>query len=346
MPFTPGSPAHRGFRMPAEWAPHAATWLTWPHFEGTWPGKLDLIAPVYVEMVRALAAGETVHINALDADRAAAIREMLRDADVRGDVRVHVRPTDNEWIRDYGAIFVTKPASSDRLATDWRFNNWGEKYPDHRLNNEVPSFMATVADTERVAFDLVMEGGSIDVNGEGLLLTTESCLLNPNRNPGRSREEIEQALRDALGAQDILWLGDGIEGDDTDGHVDDLTRFVGPRTVVTVVEQDPSDVNYAPLQENLGRLRAMRPGGEPLEVIELPMPRPVIHEDTRLPASYANFYIGNAGVLVPTFGDPADAVALDRLQSCFADRPVVPIDTRDLVWGFGAFHCLTQQEPR
>lgn len=343
MRFTPGSPAARGFRMPAEWAPHAATWITWPHYEGTWPGKLEAIEPVYVEMVRALREGEHVHVNVLDEERRARVAERLRREGLLGNVTLHVRPTDNEWIRDYGAIFVTN--GRERLATDWRFTNWGGKYPNHALNNEVPAYMAEVAGTERVGYDLVLEGGSIDVNGEGLLLTTESCLLHPNRNPERSREEIEQALRDALGVTEILWLGDGIAGDDTDGHVDDLTRFVAPDTVVTVVEPDPADVNHEPLRENLERLRAMRPAGGPLRVIELPMPRPVEHEGERLPASYANFYIGNAAVLLPVFDDPADAVAQERLQAVFPDRRVVPVLARDLVWGFGAFHCLTQQEP-
>jgi agmatine deiminase len=343
MDFTPGSPAARGFRMPAEWAPHAATWLTWPHFEGTWPGKLDLIAPVYVEMVRALREGEHVHVNVLDEEREARVRELLAREGLTENVTLHVRPTDNEWVRDYGAIWVTKPGQ--RLATDWRFNNWGEKYPDFERNNEVPAYMAETAGTDRQAFDLIMEGGSIDVNGEGVLLTTESCLLNPNRNPDRSKAEIEQALRDGFGATEILWLGDGIEGDDTDGHVDDLTRFVRPDTVVTVVENDPEDPNYEPLAENLERLRAMRPGGQPLKVVELPLPRPIEHEGERLPASYANFYIGNAAVLLPVFDDPADQLAQQQLQAALPDRKVVPILARDLVWGFGAFHCLTQQEP-
>jgi agmatine deiminase len=347
MRFTPGSPADRGFRMPAEWEPHAATWITWPHFEGTWPGKLDLIAPIYVEMVRALHTGETVHINALDEDRAAGIRELLAQEGILNNVVVHVRPTDNEWIRDYGAIFVVRDGDDgrQRLATDWQFNNWGEKYPDFEHNNQVPAFMAEATHTDREAYDLIMEGGSIDVNGQGWLLTTEQCLLNPNRNPDRSREEIEQALRDAFGVREILWLGDGVEGDDTDGHIDDLTRFVDAETVVTVVEDDPDDPNHEPLEENLKRLRSMRPEGKPLRIVEIPLPRPLFHEGERLPASYANFYVGNEVVLLPTFDDPADLLAEQQLQAAFPHRRIVPIDTTDLVWGFGAFHCLTQQEP-
>ena len=346
-PFTPGSPADRGFRMPAEWEPHAGTWLTWPHFEGTWPGKLETVAPVYVEMVRALHGDETVHVNVLDAEREARVQELLEGEGIRGNVRLHRVPTDNEWVRDYGAIFTVRERNGrrERLATDWRFNNWGEKYPDFELNNEVPAVMAEVAGTDRVAYDTVMEGGSIDVNGRGLLLTTESCLLNPNRNPGLTKPELERVLRDAFGVRTVLWLGEGIEGDDTDGHVDDLTRFVAPDTVVTVVESDPADPNYEPLRENLQRLRAMRPGGRELKVVELPMPRPVHHDGHRLPASYANFYIGNGAVLLPAFRDPADEPARATLQRLFPDRRVTPIDCRDLVWGFGAFHCLTQQVP-
>lgn len=338
--FTPGSPAARGFRMPAEWEPHAGTWITWPHFEGTWPGKLDAVIPTYVEIVRALSAGETVHINVLDEAAEEVVRALLKLEGVEGDVHLHRIPTDNEWVRDYGAIFVVNGAG-ERIATDWKFNNWGEKYPDFALDNLVPERMAELVGTPREAFDFILEGGSIEVNGDGLLLTTEACLLNPNRNPGTSKEEIERRLRDAFGVREILWLGDGIVGDDTDGHIDDLTRFVNPNTVVTVVEDDPSDVNFEPLRENLDRLRAL----DRFEVVTLPMPGPVEWDGERLPASYANFYIGNGAVLLPAFDDPADAVAQETLQRYFPDRVVTPIDCRDLVWGLGAFHCLTQQIP-
>lgn len=330
--------------MPAEWEPHEATWITWPHFEGTWPGKLELIAPIYVEIVRALHSGETVHINALDEERAEGIRETLRREGILENVVVHVRPTDNEWIRDYGAIIV-RDRSGHRLATDWRFNNWGGKYPDFELNNEVPELMAARHQMQRQVYDLIMEGGSIDVNGAGWLLTTESCLLNPNRNPECTRADIERVLSDAFGVHQIMWLGDGIVGDDTDGHIDDLTRFVGLDTVVTVVENDPADENHEPLKENLERLRSLRPDGQALKIVELPMPRPVYHDGDRLPASYANFYIGNEAVLLPVFDDPADQLAVQQLSAAFPHRRIVPIDCTDLVWGFGAFHCLTQQVP-
>ena len=328
--------------MPAEWEPHDGTWITWPHFEGTWPGKLHTVIPTYVEIVRALRTGEAVHIDVLPAAEHA-VRDLLRLEGLTENVHLHRIPTDNEWVRDYGAVFVVNDGGEQRarLALDWGFNNWGEKYPDFALDNRVPARMAEIVGTPREAFDFILEGGSIEVNGQGTLLTTEACLLNPNRNPEASRSEIEQRLRDALGVREIVWLGDGIVGDDTDGHIDDLTRFVAPNTVVTVVEEDPADVNYAPLQENLARLRAL----DRFEIVTLPMPAPVLWEGERLPASYANFYIGNRAVLMPAFDDPADAVARATLQRFFPGRTVTPIDCRDLVWGLGAFHCLTQQVP-
>jgi agmatine deiminase len=341
--FTPGSPAARGFRMPAEWEPHEGTWITWPHFEGTWPGKLDAVVPIYVEIARALHTGEAVHINVLDEAAEGVVRELLRLEGVEGNVHLHRVPTDNEWVRDYGAIFVVRDDDGGRarLATDWGFNNWGEKYPDFALDNRVPDRMADILGTPIEAHDFILEGGSIEVNGKGTLLTTESCLLNPNRNPDATKEDIERRLRDTFGVHDIVWLGDGIVGDDTDGHIDDLTRFVGPDTVVTVVEEDPDDENYGPLQENLDRLRTL----DRFEIVTLPMPAPVVWDGHRLPASYANFYIGNRVVLLPAFDDPADAEAQATMQHLFPNRTVVPIDCRDLVWGLGAFHCLTQQVP-
>jgi len=343
--FTPGSPAARGYRMPAEWEPHDGTWITWPHFEGTWPGKLHTVIPIYVEIVRALHTGETVHINVLDEQREVVVRELLRTQGITENVRLHRIPTDNEWVRDYGAIFVARKDNGRRelLATDWGFNNWGEKYPDFELDNRVPARMAEIVGVPLEGEKgFILEGGSIEVNGHGLLLTTESCLLNPNRNPDATKEEIEHRLRDAFGVHEVLWLGDGIVGDDTDGHIDDVTRFVAPDTVVTVVEGDPADENYEPLRENLERLRAFPHG---FEIVTLPMPAPVVWDGERLPASYANFYIGNRVVLMPAFNDPADEVARRTLQELFPGRMVTPIDCRDLVWGLGAFHCLTQQVP-
>lgn len=343
--------------MPAEWAPHAATWITWPHNDETWPGKFETSEPVYAEMVAALVRSETVHVNVQSADHGERVRRLLEAGGVlvgehRGPkqefpVVLHVLQTDNEWIRDYGAIFVTRTrrGKQERAATDWIFNAWGGKYPGTDRNNRVPQYMAAWEDVPRHAYKLVLEGGSIDADGAGLLLTTEACLLNPNRNPGMIKSVAEKYLRDAFGVQHILWLGEGIVGDDTDGHIDDITRFVAPHTVVTAVEQDPQDENYEVLQTNLRRLRNMQPNGVPLKVLELPMPPPIHHEGNRLPASYANFYIGNRVVLLPAYSHPNDDLAADVLRGCFPDREVVLIDCRDLIWGLGAFHCLTQQVP-
>ena len=343
--FTPGSLAARGFRMPAEWEPHAGTWITWPHFEGTWPGKLDAVVPTYVEIVRALAPGETVHINVLDEAAEDVVGALLRLAGIEGNVRLHRIPTDNEWVRDYGAIFVTNGAGG-RIATDWKFNNWGEKYPDFALDNLVPERMAEIVGTPREAFDFILEGGSIEVNGAGLLLTTEACLLNPNRNPGTSKDEIERRLRDAFGVHEILWLGDGIVGDDTDGHIDDLTRFVNRDTVVTVVEDDPADVNYEPLRENLDRLGtrpSARSTGSKSSSFRCPA-RSSGRASGCLPRTPTSTSATAPFCFLPSTTRPT-RVARETLQRYFPDRKVTPIDCRDLVWGLGAFHCLTQQIP-
>ena len=355
-PLPHPTPAARGFRMPPEWARHEATWLTWPHCTDTWPDvDLTLAAePAYVAMVEALRHGETVRIAVQSADEARRVAGRLLSAGIPtgagSNVALHVLPTDDEWIRDYGAVFLTD-GRGGRLATDWIFNAWGGKYDRTERNNTVPEAMAAVHETERVVFPVVMEGGSVDVNGAGLVLTTESCLLNPNRNPGLSRAEIEAVLTAGFGADETIWLGDGIAGDDTDGHVDDMTRFVAERTVVTAVEPDPDDANHAPLADTLARLRAWRGrDGRGLDVVTLPMPAPVYHTTPdgsaeRLPASYANFLIANAAVLLPVFDDPNDAVAIDVMQRLFPDRRVAPIPARSLVWGLGACHCLSQHVP-
>lgn len=347
MALTPsaGSPAALGFRMPAEWEPHAATWLSWPHKESSWPGKLERIPPIWVEMVRALVAGEAVSILVNDAAPAERVRELLTAAGVSlRNVHLHEVPTDDAWMRDHGPTFITR--SGEFALVDWIYNAWGGKYPPWEQDDRVPQVLASRLGATRFEPGIVLEGGSIEVDGAGTLLTTEQCLLNPNRNPHLGRAEIEQYLCDYLGARRVLWLGDGILGDDTDGHVDDLTRFVAPATVVTVVEDDPADPNHAVLQDNLDRLRGMRDAAErPLRVVALPMPTPVEYDGQRLPASYANFYIGNAAVLVPTFDCANDAVALATLSELFPNRRVVGITATDLVWGLGAFHCVTQQQP-
>jgi agmatine deiminase len=388
--------------MPAEWEPHAATWLAWPHNRSDWPGKYEPIPWVYAEIVRHLAIGELVHIAVDDKAWESKARAVLVRAHVPLDnVRFHRWPTDRVWTRDSGAIFV-RDSQNTQIALDWRFNAWA-KYDDWRKDDKLaarmarqaglnrvqpvasqtsvascelrvasrrPSRLATRdsrlgdvgqsvgADTQKAEDDsqlatrnsrLVLEGGSIDVNGCGTLLTTEECLLSPDvqvRNPGLGREHMECAFRQYLGARKVIWLERGIAGDDTHGHIDDIARFVAPTTVLAAVEANPADPNFEPLRQNLKSLRAATDqAGQRLRVVELPMPAPVVFRGQRLPASYANFYIANAAVLVPTFNDPNDRVALNILAKLFPARRVVGIACRDLIWGLGAIHCLTQQQP-
>jgi agmatine deiminase len=386
-------------RMPAEWEPHAATWLAWPHYHGDWPGKFEPIPWVYTEIVRNLSRHERVELIVNDAAAERRVRKLLTRADVAlGNVRFHRWPTNRVWLRDSGCIFVVgqtpgsawphsrEPALSlpkgrlspqeDReghdfsradqdatkiralahagslLANKFRFNAWA-KYSNWRQDDKIGSLMASLAGVPEVRplahnIRVVLEGGSIDVNGRGTILTTEECLLSKvqQRNPGMSRKNYEKIFADYLGAAHTIWLGRGIAGDDTHGHVDDLARFVAPDTVVTVVENNSRDINHKPLRENLRRLRATRDqDGKPLNVVELPMPRPVIFEQRRLPASYANFYIANGVVLAPVFNDPNDRIALNTLAELFPTREIVPIYSGDLVWGLGTMHCMTQQQP-
>ena len=335
--------------MPAEWAPHRGTWLSWPHKEASWPGKFTPVPAVFARMIGELVAHEEVHINVAGPDMESDARDVLARAGVPiGRVFFHHIPTNDAWCHDHGPIFIERDREGRReqAIVDWGFNAWGGKYPPFDLDDVVPTRIGAELGLPVFTPGIVMEGGSLDVNGRGTLLTTESCLLNPNRNPALDRGGIERRLRDYLGVRQILWLGDGIVGDDTDGHVDDLTRFTDPRTVVTVVEDDPADPNYGPLRDNLERLRSMRDqDGEPFRVVTLPMPRPLEHEGQRLPASYANFYIANGVVLLPTYDPARDETARTRLQALFPDRRVVGIDCTDLVWGLGAFHCVSQQWP-
>ena len=346
---SPGSPASRGFRMPAEWERHTATWLSWPHKEASWPGKLERIPPIWADMVEALVAGEDVDILVNASAPAAQVRAALARRRVPMDrVRLHEVPTDDAWMRDHGPTFLTRRGDmgGELALVDWGFNAWGGKYPPWDQDDQVPRAIARILGIAAAEGGMVLEGGSIDVDGRGTLLTTEACLLNPNRNPELGRREIEQRLCDYLGVRRVLWLGDGIVGDDTDGHVDDLARFVAPGVVVTVLEADPRDENYERLQDNYRRLQSMRDAEDNrLRVVGLPMPPPVTYDDARLPASYANFYIGNAVVLVPQFGGASDGRAVATLQSLFPGRRMVGINAVDLVWGLGAFHCVTQQQP-
>ncbi len=340
------TPAQLGYRMPAEWEPHAGTWLTWPRREGiSFPDLYDRIPPILAAMVRALAEDEGVFINVWDATMEAEVRSVLTQHDALNDrVEFHHHPAYEPWCRDHGPVFVVN--ASQRAVLNWGYNAWGEKYPPYDLDNAVPEHIASVRGLPCFTPDMILEGGSIEVNGQGTLITTESCLLNPNRNPALDRAAIEQRLSDYLGVRKVLWLGEGIAGDDTDGHVDDLTRFVDAQTVVTAVEPDSQHPNHPPLQVNLQRLQAMRTqDGDSLRVIELPMPEPVLDLGERLPASYANFYIGNRTVLMPAFGKSRDADAQAILQQCFPSRRVLPLDSTDLIRGLGSFHCLTQQEP-
>jgi agmatine deiminase len=352
--------------MPAEWEPHSATWIGWPHNASDWPGKFPPIPWVYGEIVRHLVPGETVRILVNSASHEAGARRVLTKAGADLERVEFLRfPTNRGWTRDFGPIFIRKSADPGRTPGDhhnpshlliarFRFNAWA-KYPDWKKDDAIPDRAAqrlklkTVEPKAR-GRPVVLEGGSIDVNGRGTLLTTEECLLDPAvqvRNPGLSRTDLETVMRDALGATNVIWLGKGIAGDDTHGHVDDLCRFVNPRTVVLCTESNASDVNYRPLMENRERLKGARlEDGAGIEVVDLPMPAPLYFAGTRLPASYANFYIANAAVLVPTFNDPNDRRALGILAELFPDRLVVGIHAVDLVWGLGTLHCLTQQEPR
>jgi agmatine deiminase len=335
--------------MPAEWEPHRGTWLSWPKKLDTWPGKFGPIPAVWAAMTRALSESEEVHLLVDSPAMEQSVHALLLEykADL-SNIHFHQVPSNDVWIRDYGPIFLKSDTETPNIiALDWIFNSWGGKYPPFDLDDVAPTPICREQNIPLLQKDFVLEGGSIDVNGQGLLLTTEQCLLNKNRNPHLSREQIEEILKSNLGVKKILWLGDGIEGDDTDGHVDDLTRFVGPNTLVTALETNKKDANYKPLRENLERLQGLTnlEGGS-LEVIELPMPPAVYHEDHRLPASYANFYIGNKVVLMPTYHDTKkNDQAMGILQDCFPGRKVVGIHAVDLVWGLGACHCVTQQQP-
>ncbi len=351
------TPRALGYRMPAEWERHEATWLAWPHNPEDWPGKFQVIPWVYAEIVRLLAARERVHILVEDAKTQRRVDGILERAGANLDrVSFHLWPTNRSWTRDSGPIFV-RNAEGRVGITNWRFNAWA-KYSNWQLDDKVPGRVAsllglpewkpTVEVADGLARRVVLEGGAIDTNGAGILLATEECLLSEvqQRNPGVGREDIEQVFHDFLGIDRVIWLGAGIAGDDTHGHVDDISRFVGPTTIVTCVEPDKSDQNYGPLAENLKRLKAARTlDGKQFILVELPMPRPVIFDMQRLPASYANFYIANELVLVPTFHDPNDRSALNTLAKVFPGREVIGIDCVDLVWGLGTLHCMTQQQP-
>jgi agmatine deiminase len=349
-------PRQLGYRMPPEWDRHEATWLAWPHNPEDWPGKFAPIPWIYAEIVRLLSEREHIHLLVEDARAQRRAHGMLRRAGANLDhVIFHVWPTDRVWTRDSGPIFVRN--DKGKLAiTNWHFNAWA-KYSDWHLDDQIPGRVSELLglpewqptiDLPEGPRRLVLEGGSIDTNGAGILLTTEECLLSEiqQRNPGVSREQLEQTVHDYLGIDQVIWLNRGVAGDDTHGHVDDISRFAGPSTIVTAVEPNTSDPNHAPLAENLERLKAARTlDGKQFTIVELPLPRPVVFRNQRLPASYANFYLANGLVLVPTFHDPNDRVALRILGELFPDREVIGIHSVDLIWGLGALHCMTQQQP-
>lgn len=346
--MTNKTPHELGYYFPAEFAKHDATWLSWPHKEASWPGKIKTIYPVYAQFIKLLAEGEQVNINvADDAMKHDALR-YLTDAEANlNKVNFFIHPTNDAWCRDHGPAFLINPnAEQKKIIVDWGYNAWGGKYPPFDLDDNIPTLIAKHYNIPVLYPGIVMEGGSVEFNGKGTVLTTTSCLLNTNRNPHLNQKQIEEYLHNYYGVENILWLGDGIVGDDTDGHIDDLTRFVNENTVVTVIEENKADENYTVLQENLKTLKGLKlENGKSLDIVELPMPSAVVYEDMRLPASYANFYIGNKFVIVPTFRDKNDDRALQILQSCFPDRKVIGLDSWDIIWGLGSFHCLSQQEP-
>lgn len=342
------TPKSLGYRFPAEFEQHEATWLSWPHKEASWPGKLDAVYPYYAQFVKALAESEKVRINVADeAMKNFALGHLSRAGVNLAQVAFFFHPTNDAWCRDHGPAFLVNPdAEQKKVIVDWGYNAWGGKYPPFDLDDVIPTLIGKEFNIPVFHPGIVMEGGSVEFNGAGTLLTSTACLLNPNRNPHLNQEQIEEYLRNYYGVDQILWVDEGVVGDDTDGHIDDTVRFVNENTVLTVVEENPADENYNLLQHNLNQLKAMRlPNGQALNIIQLPMPDAVVYDDQRLPASYANFYIANTSVIVPTFRCAKDEKALQIIQSCFPTRKVIGIDSTEIIWGLGSFHCLSQQEP-
>ncbi|MFM7357386.1 MAG: agmatine/peptidylarginine deiminase [Sediminibacterium sp.] len=348
MSSLPPTPSAAGYFFPAEFYPHEATWLSWPHKEASWPGKIDTIFQPYSQFVAYLAKGEKVRINIADTTMRDVAIKHLEKADVNmANVEFYLHPTNDAWCRDHGPAFLINPAAQQKkVVVDWGYNAWGNKYPPFDLDDVIPTSIANHFQLPVFHPGIVMEGGSVEFNGKGTLITSTACLLNPNRNPHLNQQQIEQYLRDFYGVQQILWVDEGIVGDDTDGHIDDTVRFVNEDTVLTVIEHDAKDENYVLLQHNLRQLTTMKlTDGQSLNIVELPMPREVVYEGQRLPASYANFYISNQHVIVPTFRCDRDDEALSIISRCFPDRQTVGIDSTDIIWGLGSFHCLSQQEP-
>ena len=342
------TPKELGYYFPAEFAQHEATWLSFPHKEASWPGKIDSIYPKYSQFVKELALSEKVRINVNNESMKAFALMHFQQAGVdMSRVEFFIHPTNDAWCRDHGPAFLLNTNTSEKAIVDWGYNAWGNKYPPYDLDDIIPTLIAKQFNLPVFYPEIVMEGGSVEFNGKGTLLTSTACLLNPNRNPHLNQSQIEKYLCDYYGAEQILWVDEGIIGDDTDGHIDDTVRFVNENTVLTVVEENKNDENYTLLQHNLKQLKQMRLlNGRQLNIIELPMPDTVIYDGQSLPASYANFYIANKSVIVPTYRCAKDDKALQIIQQCFPDRKVIGIDSTDIIWGLGSFHCLSQQEPK
>ncbi len=341
------TPLKQGYRFPAEWEKHTATWLSYPHNENSWPGRIQNIYTAYHQFIKEISRGEMVNINVNDTLMLNNVKEQLSALGVNmNNICFYIHPTNDAWCRDHGPAFLVNPTAKDKkLIVNWEYNAWGNKYP-FELDNKIPGLIAEKLQIPIFSPGIVMEGGSVDFNGKGSLITTKACLLNENRNPMLNQSQIESYLNAYYGVEQIIWLNDGIDGDDTNGHVDDITRFVNEDTVVTVMETNKNDLNYAPLLENYNTLKKVRLlNGKQLNVVELPMPEPLFIEDQRVPCSYANFYIANSAVIVPTFGNKTDEIALNILSECFPDKTVTGIDSSEIIWGLGSFHCLSQQEP-
>jgi len=342
------TPRELGYYFPAEFEQHIATWLSWPHKEASWPGKIDSIYPNYTAFIKELTRGELVRINVADeAMKQSAIAHLRKGGVDLSKVEFFFHPTNDAWCRDHGPAFlVNEMAGKGKAIVDWGYNAWGGKYPPYDLDDVIPTLIGQHFNLPVFNPGIVMEGGSVEFNGKGALLTSTACLLNPNRNPQLNQCQIEEYLRNYYGVEQILWVDEGIIGDDTDGHIDDTIRFINEDTVLTVVEENKQDENYDLLQHNLKQLKEMRLlNTKQLNIVELPMPDAVIWDDQRLPASYANFYIANKSVIVPTYRCSKDDKALQVIQTCFPDREVVGIDSTEIIWGLGSFHCLSQQEP-
>ena len=342
------SPKQLGFYFPAEFAKHKSTWLSWPHKEASWPGKIGSIFPSYTAFIKTLVRFEDVNINVCDDAMKSQATMILQSAGVDlSRVNFFMHPTNDAWCRDHGPAFLlNKNDASKKAIVDWNYNAWGNKYPPYDLDDVVPTKIGEALGLKVFHPGIIMEGGSVDFNGAGTVITSTACLLNPNRNPHLNQSEIEKYLMDFYGQDQVLWVDEGIVGDDTDGHIDDTVRFVNEDTVITVVEEKRSDENYDLLQHNLNQLKQMRLlNGKQLNIVEIPMPDDVIWEGHRLPASYANFYIANNQVVVPTYRCSKDEKVMSIIQDCFPDREIVGIDSTDIIWGLGSFHCLSQQEP-